>query len=77
MDLVNRENHALRPVADFKEILRALKRIGYEGSLTMEFMYRLADPYSSREVNTQTELMDRYAEQAIDYIRMAERSIGE
>ena len=62
---------------DFKEILRALKRIGYEGSLTMEFMYRLADPYSSREVNTQTELMDRYAEQAIDYIRMAERSIGE
>lgn len=62
---------------DFKEILRALKRIGYEGSLTMEFMYRLADPYSSREVNTQTELMDRYAEQAIDYIRMTERSIGE
>lgn len=60
---------------DFKEVLRALKRIGYEGSLTMEFMYRLADPYSAVEVSTQTERMDRYAKQAIDYIRMVEESI--
>jgi sugar phosphate isomerase/epimerase len=59
---------------DFKEILRVLKRIGYNGSLTMEFMYRLADPYSSKEIKTETGLMDRYASQAIDYIRMAERS---
>ena len=60
---------------DFKEILRALRRIGYEGSLTMEFMYRLADPYSAQQMNTQQKLMDRYAQQAIDYIRMAERSV--
>lgn len=62
---------------DFKEALRALNRIGYEGSLTMEFMYRLADPYSSREVSTQTKRMDYYAKQAIDYIRMIERSVSE
>lgn len=60
---------------DFKEVLRALQRIGYQGSLTMEFMYRLADPYSATQINTQTSLMDRYAKQAIDYIRMTEESL--
>lgn len=61
---------------DFKEVLLALRQIGYQGSLTMEFMYRLADPYGSREVSTQSDLMDRYAKQSIDYIRMIERSVG-
>jgi sugar phosphate isomerase/epimerase len=60
---------------DFKEILRVLKKIGYNGSLTMEFMYRLADPYSSKGIKTETGLMDKYASQAIDYIRMTERSV--
>lgn len=60
---------------DFKEVLRALKRIGYKGYLTMEFMYRLADPYRAVEISTQTGRMDRYARQAIDYIRMMEESI--
>ncbi|MDE6603752.1 MAG: sugar phosphate isomerase/epimerase [Lachnospiraceae bacterium] len=60
---------------DFKEVLRVLQRIGYKGSLTMEFMYRLADPYSAAQLSTQTSLMDRYAKQAIDYIRMTEESI--
>jgi sugar phosphate isomerase/epimerase len=60
---------------DFKETLRVLKKIGYSGSLTMEFMYRLADPYSSKEIKTETGLMDEYASQAIDYIKMIERSI--
>ena len=60
---------------DFKEVLRALRTIGYQGSLTMEFMYRLADPYHAQQMNTQRDLMDRYAEQAIDFIKMTERSI--
>jgi len=59
---------------DFKEIIRTLKKIGYSGSLTMEFMYRLADPYSSTRIKTEVNLMDTYAQQAIDYIRLAERS---
>ena len=41
----------------------------------MEFMYRLADPYSATEISTMTGLMDKYAKQAIDYIRMTERSL--
>jgi sugar phosphate isomerase/epimerase len=61
---------------DFKEILRVLKKIGYAGSLTMEFMYRLADPYSSQDVKTEADLMDRYAEQAIGYLKMTERSLN-
>lgn len=60
---------------DFKEILLTLDQLGYEGSLTMEFMYRVADPYSATGMETQTKLMDCYAKQAIDYIRMIERSI--
>ena len=60
---------------DFKEVLRTLNTIGYQGSLTMEFMYRLSDPYSATELNTQTGLMDRYAKQSIDYIRVIERSL--
>jgi sugar phosphate isomerase/epimerase len=59
---------------DFKEILRVLKTIGYSGSLTMEFMYRLADPYSSKTIKTEAGLMDKYAKQAIDYIRLMEGS---
>lgn len=61
---------------DFKQVLRILNYINYEGSLTMEFMYRLADPYSAKELSTQAGLMDRYAKQAIDYIRMVENSIA-
>jgi sugar phosphate isomerase/epimerase len=59
---------------DFREIIRILKKIGYSGSLTMEFMYRLADPYSSTEIKTEAALMDNYARQSIDYIRLIERS---
>lgn len=61
---------------DFKEILRVLDRVGYSGSLTMEFMYRLADPYGSRNVRTDKALMDRYAKQAIDFIKLCERSVS-
>lgn len=60
---------------DFKEVLRTLNIMGYQGSLTMEFMYRVADPYSAIEFSTQADLMDKYAKQSIDYIRVAERSL--
>ncbi len=60
---------------DFAAALRALNRIGYGGSLTMEFMYRLANPYAAVGMSTLTGIMDHYAKQAIDYIRMIERSL--
>ena len=59
---------------DFAAILRTLGRIGYQGSLTMEYMYRIADPYSVGEIHTKTALMDEYAEQAIRYIRTLDQS---
>ncbi|MDR0877148.1 MAG: sugar phosphate isomerase/epimerase [Treponema sp.] len=61
---------------DFKEIILMLRKIGYQGSLTMEYMFRLANPYSSQSVKTDPGLMDRYAQQSIDYLRMIERSTG-
>ena len=60
---------------DFKAAMRTLKDIGYSGSITMEFMPRLANPYESGNVTTQSELMDFYAEQAIDYMKCVEASV--
>ena len=62
---------------DFREALRTLKRIGYQGSLAMEFMYRLADPYSAQGKATSSALMDHFAKQSIDYIRMIERIVDD
>ena len=60
---------------DFKEILYVLRDIGYQGPLTMEFMPRVANPYASGQIQTQSELMDRFAKQAIDYMKMLESSL--
>ena len=60
---------------DFKEVLRTLNRIAYKGSLTMEFMYRLSDPYAATEITTQTQLMDAYAKQSIEYMKALENSV--
>lgn len=60
---------------DFRAALRTLMDIGYCGSLTMEFMPRLANPYESGALSTQSELMDVYAKQSIDYMRCVEASL--
>ncbi len=60
---------------DFKNILYVLQEIGYNGPLTMEFLPRLANPYDSCGEETQSRLMDQYAKQAIDYMKMMETSI--
>lgn len=60
---------------DFKEMFYVLRDIGYDGPLTMEFMPRLANPYASGEVETKSQIMDAYAEQAINYMKCLERSI--
>lgn len=60
---------------DFKEMLYVLRDIKYEGVLTMEFMPRLANPYASGDIDTKSQLMDRYAEQAIRYMKTLELSI--
>lgn len=57
---------------DFKEVLYTLRDIHYDGICAMEFMYRLANPYSSMGMDTQSALMDGYAQQAIRHMRMLE-----
>lgn len=59
---------------DFKSMLHALREINYKGYLTMEFMPRLANPYSSSNMQTKSALMDGYAEQAIRYMKALEYS---
>ncbi len=49
---------------DFKELLLQLREIGFQGSVAMEFMPRLANPYGSQGMETASELMDAYAYEA-------------
>ena len=60
---------------DFKEVLYVLRDINYQGPLTMEFMPRLANPYASGDLETQSKIMDGYAEQAINYIKTLVKSL--
>lgn len=60
---------------DFKGMLYTLRDIEYQGPLTMEFMPRLANPYASGNVKTQSILMDGYAGQSICYMKTLEKSI--
>ena len=62
---------------DFKAIMYTLKNIGYKGPLTMEFMPRLSNPYASGDMDTKSELMDMYADQAISYLKALEKSLVE
>lgn len=60
---------------DFKEVFYTLKEIGYDGALTMEFLPKIADPYAASNIGTQTELMDHYAKQAINYMKTMENIV--
>lgn len=60
---------------DFKSALRTLARIGYQGPLTMEFLPRIADPYAASDMGTHAKMMDLYAAQAINYMKMLENSV--
>lgn len=60
---------------DFKEVLYTLRDINYSGICAMEFMYRVANPYNSLEMETQGNLMDMYAEQAIRHMKMLEAAV--
>ena len=60
---------------DFQELLFILREIGYQGSLAMEFMPRLANPYDSQGMQTAAELMDDYALQAIRHMKTLEAAV--
>ena len=60
---------------DFQELLFILRGIGYQGSLAMEFMPRLANPYDSQGMQTASSLMDDYALQAIRHMKAVEAAV--
>lgn len=60
---------------DFKEILRALKEIDYRGSLAMEPLPPLANPYLALRGKISGELLDSSVEECITLLKMYERVI--
>lgn len=60
---------------DFKELLCLLRDVDFRGSVAMEFMPRLANPYGSQGMETASDLMDAYAAQAIRHMRCLERGL--
>lgn len=60
---------------NFKDVLYTLRDINYQGICAMEFMYRVANPYNSLGMDTQSALMDSYAQQAIRHMRMLETAV--
>ncbi len=62
---------------DFKKVLWTLTEMEYKGYLTMEFLPRISNPYAASRVETQSGLMDIYAEQSIKYMKLMERSVKE
>lgn len=60
---------------DFKSVLYTLRDIDYRGPLTMEFLPRLSNPYDASGLETRAGLMDKYAEQSINYMKSIERSV--
>lgn len=60
---------------DFKAIIRALKEIDYQYSLTMEPLPPLPDPNMAFEIQQPEEVLDRYAEECIELLKMYERVV--
>ena len=75
LQIINTREAAGLGKTDFKEMFYVLRDIGYKGPLTMEFMPRLANPYESGDLETKSHLMDKYAEQAINYMKTLEKSV--
>lgn len=60
---------------DFHALLQTLRDIRYQGILCMEFLPRVADPYQLFMNNAQSQLMDRYADSALSYMKSAEAEV--
>jgi D-psicose/D-tagatose/L-ribulose 3-epimerase len=56
---------------DFKQVMRTLIEIGYQGSITMEFLPPVSNPYlaAQREAGESNSLSDRSTQQSIDHIK--------
>lgn len=61
---------------DFGPILIALKRINYEGYITMELIPAAGDPFAVVRSGQATAFFDEYTEQTVNYLRKLSATIG-
>lgn len=61
---------------DFLTVLRTLKRLNYQGSLTMEFLPRISNPYEAANTTTRSNQMDTYAGQSIEFLKALEKKLS-
>ena len=59
---------------DFRPIVEALKKINYEGYLTMELLPAAADPFAAMKVRKCEEFFDQYARESIEYMKKLEEA---
>lgn len=60
---------------DFKSIVGALKTIGYDGYLAMEFLPPSADPYSALKGTRAGEFYDIYTRESIEFMKKIEEAL--
>ena len=64
-----------RGTMDWKEILRALYDIEYEGNISLEPLPKGASPYDARKGNIPAEILDRELLFGLKYLRMQESAL--
>jgi sugar phosphate isomerase/epimerase len=60
---------------DFRALLRALRDIGYDGTLTLEPLPPLPDPYIAARMTRLRHLWDRFAEESLQRLKALEGEI--
>ncbi|MFC5648254.1 sugar phosphate isomerase/epimerase family protein [Paenibacillus solisilvae] len=61
---------------DFEPIMKTLAEIGYEGSITMEFLPPVSNPYLAASSDGAAEIFDDYTERSIREIKRVLTRIG-
>lgn len=61
---------------DFKSVMAALREIGYQGSITMEFLPPVANPYLAASAEGAADILDSYTERSILEIKRIVAEIG-
>mgnify|MGYP001179530637 FL=1 len=61
---------------DFAEVLRALRDVGYDGWLTMEFLPPVSNPYLAADRQDREGVMDLYTGECIERLREIEANLG-
>lgn len=56
-------------LTDFKEVVRTLMEIGYQGAITMEFLPPVSNPYTAAQRQDTNSVYDDYTQQSIQHMK--------